>query len=386
MRELLCLVTLWSVVLATAGGNVVRAAVAAVPARMSVLGTVLDRRSAWEGGTIVTRTRLRIDRVMQGNAPMASVVEVTELGGRVGDLAQVVPGQPKMPDRTNVAVELTPVATTWRMTAVLEQVASPDSKLPTEPLQVGAVAYVRTTTKDSEPPCEGEQKDVYWPVATVHYALDSACSQDVDLDACEAAVARSFQTWQDVDCSYMSFTYDGRMADAPFGFHRDGPNVNVVKWQEEEWPGDPAAQAITLVTLGCGSGRVLDADILVNGVVGTFSTEDLQEQGTVDVQNTITHEAGHLLGFAHSSDPESTMFATAVLNETKKRDLTADDSQGLCDTYPLGHEPGADQGCACAMARESTTDWRTGVTVWGAVMILVLRAGRVRARQKRPPG
>ena len=161
MRELLCLVTLWSVVLATAGGNVVRAAVAAVPARMSVLGTVLDRRSAWEGGTIVTRTRLRIDRVMQGNAPMASVVEVTELGGRVGDLAQVVPGQPKMPDRTNVAVELTPVATTWRMTAVLEQVVFLDSKLSTEPLQVGAVAYVRTTTKNSKPPCEEEQKDVY---------------------------------------------------------------------------------------------------------------------------------------------------------------------------------------------------------------------------------
>jgi hypothetical protein len=116
----------------------------------------------------------------------------------------------------------------------------------------------------------------------------------------------------------------------------------------------------------------------VNGAAGTFSTEDVPEGGTVDVQNTVTHEAGHLIGFAHSPDPESTMFATAMLNETTKRDLTADDIQGMCDVFPLGHEPHADGGCACATARGAPIDPAAAMLLLGAVMVMVAR-GRARS-------
>jgi hypothetical protein len=81
------------------------------------------------------------------------------------------------------------------------------------------------------------------------------------------------------------------------------------------------------------------ADITLNGQGFAFTTAPTGATAA-DVQNTVTHEVGHLLGFDHSPDPESTMFADAPLGETKKRDLTADDAQGLCDVYPLGHEPG----------------------------------------------
>ena len=57
---------------------------------------------------------------------------------------------------------------------------------------------------------------------------------------------------------------------------------------------------------------------------------------SMDVQNVVTHEAGHVLGLGHSSDPTATMYASAPLGETAKRTLAADDANGLCSIYPTG--------------------------------------------------
>lgn len=324
---------------------------AAAAAVVALQGTVMERHSAWEGGLIVTRTRLRVDRMIRGTAP--AELEVQELGGRVGDIAQVAYGQPTMPALPNVAVELAPVGKTWRLAAVLEERLSSEASSPdpsTDLLQAGH-SYVRTTNKDSKPPCDGPQRNVFWPIADIHYVLDSACAPGVPVDACEAAVLTSFQTWTDLECSYLSFTYDGRIDDVPIGFGQTGSNVNAVKWIETDWPGQPDAIAITLGSIGCNSGHIVDADILVNATRASFSTDDLPPPESADIQNTITHEAGHAAGFAHSPDPLSTMFVTANPGETLKRDLTADDAMGLCDVYPVGHEPGRDPGCGCVSVR-----------------------------------
>ncbi len=353
------------------------AAAASDGGRLLVLASALDRRSGWEGGAIVTRTRLRIDRAMRGTPP-APVVEVMELGGRVGNIAQVVHGQPVLPRRqANVAVELALAGSAWRVSAVLEQVASVD---PAAPAAAAAHAYVRTTTKDSEPECGGEEKPVFWPTATVHWVLDEACSSDTDIAACEAAVRASFQTWDDVGCSYLAFAYDGRMKDAPLGYDRNGSNLNVVKWVEAAWPGGPDAQAITLATIGCDSGKQLDADILINGTTSIFSASPQPPVDLVDIQNTLTHEVGHVVGFAHSPDPGSTMYATGEREETVKRDLTADDIQGLCDVYPLGHEPGPEpepsDGCDCAAAPRAAAAGWVGLWVGFALAASAVRRAR----------
>jgi MYXO-CTERM domain-containing protein len=141
------------------------------------------------------------------------------------------------------------------------------------------------------------------------------------------------------------------MADAPIGYNAGGSNLNVVKWFESDWPGLPGQLALTLTTVSCSSGQLRDADMLVNGVDASFTTAPVAGEGRSDIQNTITHEVGHVAGFAHSGDAESTMYATASKDETKKRDLTTDDVQGLCDVYPLGKEPGGgDGGCDCRAA------------------------------------
>ena len=61
-----------------------------------------------------------------------------------------------------------------------------------------------------------------------------------------------------------------------------------------------------------------------------------------DLQNTITHEAGHFVGLAHSNVAGATMNPTTSPGETAKRSLSADDIAGVCAIYPE-----AKGGCGC---------------------------------------
>ena len=94
----------------------------------------------------------------------------------------------------------------------------------------------------------------------------------------------------------------------------------------------------------------------------------------MDVQNTVTHEAGHVIGFAHNSDLNSTMYFQAPIGDTSKRSLASMDIQGVCDVYPIGKPPltcGTNSsGCGC------------GTT--GAEGVLGLAAVALAWRRRRP--
>lgn len=59
--------------------------------------TPLDRTSAWEGGRIVTTTRVRVDEIVAGSTGAdprrTRQLHVRTLGGRVGDIGQLVEGE-----------------------------------------------------------------------------------------------------------------------------------------------------------------------------------------------------------------------------------------------------------------------------------------------------
>jgi hypothetical protein len=136
-------------------------------------------------------------------------------------------------------------------------------------------------------------------------------------------------------------------------------------------PHDPSAIGLTTVmyvnTPGViGDATILDADIELNNVNYTFTTDPTNataRPGTqlADLENTLTHELGHVQGLAHTcwdhiapspphdnsgnpipdcndALPESilatTMYPYASMpGEISKRNLSPDDSAGVCDVY-----------------------------------------------------
>ena len=70
------------------------------------------------------------------------------------------------------------------------------------------------------------------------------------------------------------------------------------------------------------------------------------------------------------------MFVTADPEETEKRDLTADDAAGLCDVYPLGHEPGTDAGCGCVTGRGAAPSTGGVLGMLAALAVLAMQRRR----------
>ncbi len=72
--------------------------------------TPLERTSTWENGRIVTSTRLRVEEVYAGTAPGgARELRVRTLGGRVGDIGQLVEGEVVFAPNEPSIVFLTPL-------------------------------------------------------------------------------------------------------------------------------------------------------------------------------------------------------------------------------------------------------------------------------------
>jgi MYXO-CTERM domain-containing protein len=130
----------------------------------------------------------------------------------------------------------------------------------------------------------------------------------------------------------------------------DGSCINLYRC----WDHGDLTIALTTTTYSIRTGIIYDADIELNaaphldGTTFLFTTVDqppcpidMQTPNCVatDVQNTITHEFGHAMGFDHTLYPGSTMNPTAPIGETSKRIIDLGTAQGFCNVYPKGLPP-----------------------------------------------
>lgn len=251
-----------------------------------------------------------------------------------------------------------------------------------------ALAYVRSQTSSGA--C------LWWGQRIVPFMVNQDGSDDVTDGSDIDAVKKSFATWTAVACSDFTYQYDGVTSRRDIGYDRTASdNVNLVVWREQScqdvvpsndqcwncadtgglccdrkyncWEHPGGIIAVTTTTFNTTTGQLYDADIELNGVDYWFTTVDAPQctdpsnppsctrqsdcasgyrcfagaclaDGCVrtDIQNTVTHESGHVLGLDHTPVPDATMYASAPEGELSKRTLANDDIQGLCDMYPTG--------------------------------------------------
>jgi hypothetical protein len=167
------------------------------------------------------------------------------------------------------------------------------------------------------------------------------------------------------------------------------------------WSHGDGVIGLTTSTFSTRTGHVLDADIELNssqpgGSTGFLFTtvnsppcEGLPSTScvAVDLQNTMTHELGHVLGLDHVQTAGSTMEATAPPGETSKRIIDVGSAEGFCTIYPRGLPP---TQCLEPVERglALTADSRLGCAAAPASLLptALLLAWTLRSRRRRAGG
>ena len=345
-------------------------------------------------------------------------VVVSQLGGTVDGLTMrswpapelLVPGM-----RVQLAVHEAPDLA-LRMHVVID-----DAHILARP---PAPAFVRTgPTKAGH--------SLYWESGCIFLVVDPLGTKAVPASQATPAIDASIATWNDdtVSCSYMKLMQQAppkqNVGDPALEVGKDG--MNLLKIRDASWcrPAngeDPArcypdaAAGITTAVFvddakSSRDGAIVDADIELNGVgfaIAVAGQTLSQLPCKAELQNTQTHELGHLHGLEHTclaagdpgrvddqgnpvpdcvstSDPkivDATMYPFQDCGETKKETLEPDDINSMCVIYPTAKDPGTCEapggssgGCCSATGSPSEA-----LLLAAATSALVLARRRRRTR------
>src|SRR6185503_339144 len=130
----------------------------------------------------------------------------------------------------------------------------------------------------------------------------------------------------------------------------DGRTLVVVR--NQDWFGATScddAIACTLTRTVSSTGEIIDSDIDLNAEDNSFSDDPSRFPGTIDLQTVLAHEVGHVLGFGHSDEAGTLMYATLSPGvESERRALSPDAQAIVCETYPAN-------GCTVVDDRRDTS-------------------------------
>jgi hypothetical protein len=337
-------------------------ALCAVASAGTIEGDVTDVQSRWTAD----HSRIVTEAVVM---TAAGPVTVSQLGGAVDGYGMIsMPGDPILQIgahavvASHVANDLLGVAHVVVDRAAMPGLAQPD--------------FVRTG-----PTKAGHY--LYWESGCIFTTPDADGTKEIAGSDEFPIIAASIATWNtDVDTS--SCSYIKIVENAPESLEVGNDGVNLIKFRDASWcrpavDDDPArcyadsAAGITTATYvddgtNPRDGAIVDADIEINGVDFAIAIAGVS-LGTAacqaELQNTLTHELGHLHGLEHTclapgdppridengsavpecadtTDPlilDATMYNYQDCGETKKETLTDDDIDAICSIYPLAKSP-----------------------------------------------
>jgi hypothetical protein len=281
-----------------------------------------------------------------------------------------------------------------------------------------AYGYVQTRTPSGTP--------IHWQQSCVVMTPDSrgdSLDAALDIATINATLKKATENWNNTDGSCTFFRLGETDAYAHQSIHKDEtPSIVFVT---EGWPDDEqTAIALTQVwfTITPGQptdGFIFDADTALNAQYFTFTTtpENATARtgtGVADLENTLTHELGHVQGLGHTcwnegsalepTDPidntgnaiaacvpgappppgAATMYPFAgdtYPEDIRQRTVQPDDTAGICDNYPSTAPATAcyayvKEGCAVVSGQQH---W------FSALLVLAYLAWRWRVLARRRP-
>jgi hypothetical protein len=230
-----------------------------------------------------------------------------------------------------------------------------------------------------------------WKAGTVRIAVSSSLLREnpnVKRDSDVAgAIKRSIAAWTAVADIEIQETTSDKQSASPAGPAGDGVSLITIAATPENvllFAKDPENAAATTRVFYNKRGMISEADIVLNPYL-QFSTDGTI--GTFDLESTLTHEIGHLLGLPHSSVLGSTMHSNYGKNGVfglqnfTSRTLSADDIAAVRAIYGVR----ADDSPDCCGNIEGTISTAVKVTrnydVW-----IEDSSGRVAASTKSADG
>ena len=185
-----------------------------------------------------------------------------------------------------------------------------------------------------------------WKLVPIVYQI-GPLSPDLPEDVQIEAIHRSFETWQNIPQTDVLFEFGG-FTDI---HHAEDDGTNVVYFQSSGWEEDSKAIATTH-SYAFQNGELNAFDLRLNDERYEFTASEDPNDTMTDIQNTVTHEVGHVLGLGHSEDSTATMYKSTGLGDLGKRELGGDDIEGIEALYEPGtlvfrNQRQIGQGCSC---------------------------------------
>lgn len=204
-----------------------------------------------------------------------------------------------------------------------------------------ASAWEQTMTcGDYGYPCGNyEPLPTSWNPPCVSFHLNDSGTSHIPFEHVLRITEKSVQAWMHPDKSSLTPHLSGLTNEDRIGYNPYiDENTNIIVFRDENWMDSRSMMALTTVTHHNATGHIYDADIELNTTHWQFGNVDTDGPSVVDLQNTLTHEIGHVFGLAHSGDADATMFAFADEGVTSLRTLENDDLVAISTIYPVNGE------------------------------------------------
>lgn len=231
-----------------------------------------------------------------------------------------------------------------------------------------ANAFCRTTTTTApavlppqKNPCWTEGVPVYHSSQCLPYRLLSRDSKVVPNAVLSETLGRAFAAWAapNKTCTPgISAIELPPSDDAAIVGYRAGERGHNLVGVPETWThgSGPDTLALSTLTFQAETGEIFDVDVEVNPMVSWSFSEKPPPDG-YDLESALTHEVGHMLGFAHTGVSDAVMYPNYEVGSIKQRTLASDDAEAICVVYPnratRATAAGLVQSTACNLAQSS---------------------------------